>query len=177
MTIDMLLAWLEDGRPTNPGLVEGALLTMHGRIADAIRRLQADVDRNERAARGWRAAALNRIGKCGTCEGDGIMEIEREEGREPDVEPCGECGGTGRGDVAHAIGSLREQIERLEAQLDAACNRYAGIEVRYDEQCQYVERLKFDKREVVDALAEIVTKTSDKTEIGQLARRTLGLHR
>lgn len=215
--LDEILAWLDQGRPEHGGTMcaraADALreLRQERDDAEAYAERQTEAWKKERdraellersaavtmckrdalqkLANGWMEAALNPMGVCGTCEGDGyhhaVSGFDSAKGEEITTpEPCPECEGTGRGAVAFAFSQLREMIEDARAdrddamrQLDAAQIRYEGAAAVLEERRQQVDRLEIDKREVVAALTEVVEKTTDKTEVGMIARRALGMHR
>ena len=70
----------------------------------------------------WRSAANTSIGKCQTCDGDGVMSVvvgvEAPTGIEQEeIEPCGECLGTGRGDLTRQLELLRMQDKEYISEL------------------------------------------------------------
>lgn len=85
--------------------------------AAATERLSAELER-------WKTACRTREEKCETCEGDGFMDavvgIDNDGSERLEAEPCGECGGTGRGGVAFLIAETRAQADAELAALHQA---------------------------------------------------------
>lgn len=165
-------------------------------------------DAAQKLADGWKAAALNKLGVCGTCEGSGIMYVGGGDGPHDPEEPlpCGECDGTGRGEVAFAFERLHEQMadeERMAEKsggiLSDVCDAAFGDEERaethgYDgivEQVQELRRAWINvegvaegaaeaiaaRKVAVDALTAAVAETTETTALGQVLRRALGMCR
>lgn len=179
--------------------------------AELLERTTANVMLDRDAARkladGWKAAALNRLGKCGTCEGEGVVYLDADEGcPPPPAEPCAECNGTGRGDIAFAFERLHEQMadeERMAEKsggiLSDVCDAAFGDEQRaethgYDgvvERVQELHRAWINvegvaegaaeaiaaRKVAVDALTAAVAETTETTALGQVLRRALGMCR
>lgn len=101
-----------DGHACEPGPVEA--------IVRAIKEGASARTELER----WKTAFRTREEKCETCEGDGFMDavvgIDNDGSERLEAEPCGECGGTGRGGVAFLIAETRAQADAELAALHQA---------------------------------------------------------
>lgn len=129
----------------------------------------------------WKSVALNRVGQCTNCIGGGIVQGTDDNGDVRDY-PCRGCRGTGRGEVAHAINRMFEQVEAAREDRDNAISAGEGMRAQVaesigqrDEARKHVERLQLDKREAVAALTEIATVAGVASSAMQIARRALGL--
>lgn len=150
------------------------------------KQLAAEVARLQEQAAGWKAAALNRLGQCATCEGDGVMLDDDDDGSPNAAEslPCLECGGTGRGEIAYAFDRFHEEIEVARVNRDVAIRETEAFAYNQEHlrgelaaANHHAQRLVLDKRAAVEALTEVVNATTPDTALGQVARRALGLCR
>lgn len=87
--------------------------------ASEIEKLRRELDESKTALENWKLAVRTSAMRCATCEGDGFMAVvvgwDLQENEMSHTEVCGECAGTGLGQVADMIRADREELEAWRA--------------------------------------------------------------